>query len=499
MRVQKKNLRTRILILAAITLVFLLGGIGYSLHLSWVRLCQNTTDQLKREACTTSTLVKSTLVDASKILDIGRIHLEVSLKSGRLDEKQAHEILHSVVGNFSIYNTADAFGLLLFLDANGQLIARSGEYPCAPLDLSERYYYRSLRDDPLRKFSIGQLRRAATTGRMVFHLSMPLHRANGVFAGVVAVQISEMELAGILMEMFNDKGSHILVQDPDGRTLFRFPVPESLPSVDNPANGTLQRLLTGSSVSRGVIRIPGGTAGFPKTVYAAFDRDSIFGFVSWSSVLESELFGVFMRQNQILVLFSLLALVATGLLFIRLYRQARRLEKALEEANLDHLTFIANRRGMEKEIKRLWRDSSRTGRQISVLFIDIDHFKKFNDLHGHDIGDRVLKAVARSIHESIDRPLDFCCRWGGEEFVIILPETTLAESLTVAKRINHRIANMNIKANGHVMPGITISIGIASSAQGNVGTADELIQRADHAMLQAKEEGRNRIVISQER
>lgn len=417
---------------------------------------------------------------------------------GNIDPRKAYDILHSVVENFSIYNTPDAFGLLLFLDANGQLIARSGEYPSAPLDLSERYYYTSLRDDPHKKFSMGKLRKAATTGRMVFHLSMPVHDGNRVFQGVVAIQMEEQEFQKTLKDMFDGRVSKICAMESNGETLLRFPAPKCSPSVDDPVNRTLQQLLTASPSPQGVISIKGGTAGFPKTVYAAFDRDPLFGFVAWSSILESDLFAVFIRQNRSLILFSLLAIVASVLLFIRFYSQSRRLEQALKEANIDHMTLLANRRGMEREVERLWRDASRTGRQISIIFIDIDHFKKFNDLHGHKVGDRVLKSVARCIHESIERPLDFCSRWGGEEFLTILPETSVEESVIIATRIRERIAQMDIKVNGISIPTITVSIGIATSDQGNVATADDLIQRADHAMLKAKAEGRDRIVISQE-
>ena len=167
----------------------------------------------------------------------------------------------------------------------------------------------------------------------------------------------------------------------------------------------------------------------------------------------------------------------------------------MEEANLDSMTLIGNRRGIEKEIERLWRDAARTGRPISVLFIDIDHFKDFNDLHGHAVGDRVLKTVARTLHEAIERPLDLCCRWGGEEFLAILPETTTGESLTVANRIRERIESMRLRVGGVMMQGITVSIGIASSQQDRAATAENLIHKADLAMLQAKAEGRNRTVL----
>ena len=495
MLTKAKNFRKWILGLATITLLLLVGGIAYALNLSWKSLVQSTEVELKSEASTASSLVRSSLVDASKILDVARLRLEEELKQGEVNPKQVYWILHSVVETFSIYNTSDPFGLLIFLNKEGQLIARSGEYPSSPLDFSERNYYRNLRDHPLAKFAIGKLRKAATTGKMVFHLSMPVHDGSGAIAGVVAVQIDELEMAITLREMLDGRESHIRVQDSGNETLFLIPMPESAPSGVDPVNGTLQRLAKASSVTPGALLIPGGTEGFPITVYMGFDRDPRFGFVSWSSVSESALWTIFLHQNRSLLLFALFAAAAIMTLFLRLFRQARRLEKSMEEANLDSMTLIGNRRGIEKEIERLWRDAARTGRPISVLFIDIDHFKDFNDLHGHAVGDRVLKTVARTLHEAIERPLDLCCRWGGEEFLAILPETTTGESLTVANRIRERIESMRLRVGGVMMQGITVSIGIASSQQDRAATAENLIHKADLAMLQAKAEGRNRTVL----
>lgn len=498
MNSRHRNLRSRIRILSTASLLTLLLGFTVALYISWQSLIRNTMGELQREACTTSTLVRGTLVDASKIIDTARSRLEEALRDAPLEPKQAHDILRSVVEAFSIYNSADSFGLLLLLNQDGKLIARSGEYPSTPIDLSDRYYYRSLRDDPSRKYSIGKLRNAATTGKMVFHLSMPIHERDGSFAGVVAVQIDELELTGTIKETLNGEQSAIRVQDPSGQTILLYPPPERAPTKDDPANMTVDRLFKESPAHRDSMCIRGGAAGFPKTVYVGYERDPLFGFYSWSSVTKARMCRLFLSRNHMLISASLLAITAIGILFLGLYRQAARLENALEDANLDPMTLIGNRRSMEAETERLWRDAARSGDPISLLFIDIDHFKDFNDIHGHAVGDRALKAVARFIQLSLQRPLDLCCRWGGEEFVAILPDTRQEQAVIVAERIRERVSQMTLNVNGVLIPKITLSVGIASSDRADRTTADELISQADQAMLRAKAEGRDRTVVAAE-
>jgi diguanylate cyclase (GGDEF)-like protein len=144
-----------------------------------------------------------------------------------------------------------------------------------------------------------------------------------------------------------------------------------------------------------------------------------------------------------------------------------------------------------------------------LLFIDIDRFKQFNDTHGHAAGDRVLTATALVINRSLNRPLDLCCRWGGEEFLALLPETTAEEALFVAERIRKRISIMKLKFHGKPLSHITLSIGIAAtmtrvqaeflhkskSGMDQRITPEDLIARADKALLQAKELGRDRVII----
>jgi diguanylate cyclase (GGDEF)-like protein len=167
----------------------------------------------------------------------------------------------------------------------------------------------------------------------------------------------------------------------------------------------------------------------------------------------------------------------------------------MRDSSFDYMTKIWNRRSLEREFQRLWRDASRRKKTISVLFIDIDRFKEFNDSYGHEAGDRVLRATARVIERSMSRPLDLCCRWGGEEFLAVLPETSAEEARAVAERIRERIRIMKLRLKCTSLPQITLSIGIAASRTDAIGSPDELIARADKALLLAKEQGRDQVFI----
>lgn len=491
-----RQLRRGILALYAGILIVLCGGMAYSLRQSWLGELKGQTDSLERHASSVSSLVRDSMVDASKILDIAKSRIEAEMDSSFSDRQAAYRIIRSVMENFSIFNNSETLGLLLFLDRNGRLLARSGEYPTPDHDLSDRGYYLDLKKDPSRKVSFGRLRVAKTTGLMVFHLAMPLRDKQGAFAGVVALQISEDDLSSILKHVLSGVSDRIRVLTPSGETAFLFPRPHSLPDPEDPMNTLLLKEVKARGSEKGVVRIGGERVRGPfgETVWVAFMRDPIFGFVSTARVPDSLIRSNYWMRSRNLLAIGLASIVTISALFYGLYRKALSLEKTIREAAFDHMTLIRSRRSMERELQRLWRSSMRGKTPICILFLDVDRFKEFNDLHGHAAGDRVLKAVARVIHRSLHRPLDLCCRWGGEEFLITLPETRAGESLVVAEHIRGAIRKMRLKSNGKDLPQVTVSIGIASSETVTVSTPEELIAMADEALRSAKESGRDRVV-----
>jgi two-component system, cell cycle response regulator len=191
---------------------------------------------------------------------------------------------------------------------------------------------------------------------------------------------------------------------------------------------------------------------------------------------------------------ELLARVRTQ---IRKKRYAERLrdnvQMSIEAAVTDALTSLHNRRYMESHLGTLVEQAAARGKPLTVLVLDIDFFNAVNDTHGHDAGDDVLREFAVRLKKSI-RGIDLACRYGGEEFVVVMPDTDMAVATVVAERLRRRIAAEPFAIDhGAGRVEVTISIGIASLGQSDESAAD-VLKRADQALYRAKRDGRNRVV-----
>jgi diguanylate cyclase (GGDEF)-like protein len=172
--------------------------------------------------------------------------------------------------------------------------------------------------------------------------------------------------------------------------------------------------------------------------------------------------------------------------------ESTRLRDQFERAALfDALTGLRNRRWLDQMLPRFVARSARGGQYLSLLVIDIDHFKRFNDSFGHKAGDRVLAVAARALIENV-RPGDHVARFGGEEIVVILPNTDAKGAWIVAERLREKVAATRISlSDGGDLPNITISIGLAQLGASH--RPEQLFDAADAAMYRAKQNGRNRV------
>lgn len=167
--------------------------------------------------------------------------------------------------------------------------------------------------------------------------------------------------------------------------------------------------------------------------------------------------------------------------------QAAEIRVHESEARTDSLTGLANRRAFDDELKRRLSEWERRKTPFCLLLTDIDHFKRFNDLHGHQVGDEVLRRVAKTLTAQ-SREMDVPCRYGGEEFAIILPATNMSEACVVAERVRKAVDQSTIPCDGQSLT-VTASIGLAMAAEND--NAFSLIRRADEALYKSKESGRN--------
>jgi len=164
--------------------------------------------------------------------------------------------------------------------------------------------------------------------------------------------------------------------------------------------------------------------------------------------------------------------------------------KAIEELGLlDHLTGITNRRGFDNRINLEWLRAIRDKTCLSMAILDIDHFKVYNDEYGHTQGDVLLRTLAQKITSMLRRPADFLARWGGEEFVIMLPNTSRKGAMAHAEEIRKAMQKMEVPN----LPSATISIGVASIVPSLESSVDEIFNMADKALYEAKNTGRNKV------
>lgn len=163
-----------------------------------------------------------------------------------------------------------------------------------------------------------------------------------------------------------------------------------------------------------------------------------------------------------------------------------------ELATTDSLTGLFNRRRFMELCDREYSRSLRYGRALSMFMMDIDHFKLVNDEHGHDVGDQVLRSISETAIMAL-RGADIIGRIGGEEFAVLLPETENGSALEVAERLRLSIERSSIETTAGSL-NITVSIGVSSMAP-DITSVDKLLKRADVALYDAKQSGRNRVVV----
>ncbi len=159
----------------------------------------------------------------------------------------------------------------------------------------------------------------------------------------------------------------------------------------------------------------------------------------------------------------------------------------------DALTGVTNRRGFDEKFEEEWRRASRYDAFISILMLDVDYFKKFNDSLGHQEGDKALKMIATALSKLFKRAGEIVARYGGEEFVVLLPAISHGETIEAAERARIEIEELKLShPSSEVSSVVTVSIGYAIGLPAKKGSSQELILSADKALYKAKENGRNR-------
>ncbi|MGF6776009.1 diguanylate cyclase (GGDEF)-like protein [Paraburkholderia sp. GAS334] len=389
--------------------------------------------------------------------------------------------------------TAKDLGSLLVINAAGNVIIDSQAVPPRGLNISGRDYFRVHRDSANVGLYISKPFVPPFSGESAsIALSRRLSNPDGSFAGVVAGTMRLSYFRRLFEGMNLGEGGSMALMLADGTMLMRRPFDEKI--IGRNLQGTANYTRFTQSPSGDFF----GTAaidGVPR--WYAFRHIAGFPMILDVAIATRDIYAEW--RHRAWILGSLMAAVDVALvtLAVLFSQQLRRRMEAEEElrmlARTDGLTGLHNRRAFEEIVETEWRRAQRTGRPLSMLMLDVDNFKGFNDLYGHSAGDDALVAVARCIAGKARRPGDSAVRYGGEEFIVLLPNTGEAGAARIAESIRAAVQALQMRHVAGAHHVLTISIGIASTEKQRFGTCRAMINAADTALYEAKDTGRNRV------
>ncbi len=366
------------------------------------------------------------------------------------------------------------------------------------VNVGDQAFFRHHRDSPSSDWFLGPLIRDPLGGDWVLTLSRRIDKPDGSFGGVVQVSIPPRYFANFFGRFDVGTQGSITLLHKDGTVLSRYPYIEGA---------------IGSSISNNPLFREGRGSGtydyvspFDKVArMGGYHRNHIFPIGVLASVGRDEALARWNREFvfRIIVISVLVATLAT--LGWTLARELRRREDVEAELSVlavtDGLTGLANRRLFDKQLETEWLRASREKSPVSLLLVDVDQFKAYNDIYGHPAGDECLRTIAKAIASAARRPGDLVARYGGEELVVLLPDLDEAGATAVAEDIRAKVEALRLRHEASFPSRIlTVSIGSATRVpsldRSRIGPAD-LIALADDALYRAKQDGRNRVATAE--
>jgi diguanylate cyclase (GGDEF)-like protein len=398
---------------------------------------------------------------------------------------------------FDTAASAQYLGALYVINAKGDVVMNSRSTTSPPLNFGDRDYFQVQRDNPNAGLYISHpFLSRARHGDPSIGLSRRITNPDGSFGGIVllAVRLSYFQklLSGLQL---GAHGSMALIHA-DGTLIMRVPYKAAL--IGRPLKGTgpytkMSQRAAGSFTD--VASIDGVRR------YYQFEWLHGLPLIIETASAERDIYADW-RKRAIWLCAPMLvfcaAFVSLAFLFAQALTRKTRAESALMMlARVDSLTGLYNRRTLDETLTREWGVAKRTRRPLSILFVDIDHFKRFNDSYGHLAGDEALAAVAKCIAAHIRRAGDMAARYGGEEFVIVLPGTSRPHAIAYAETVRRAASQLTLNhdgvAGGNGPSNISVSIGVATWDGRPERTVAALMKAADEALYQAKTAGRNMV------
>ncbi len=388
--------------------------------------------------------------------------------------------------------TARDMGSVLVLDEAGNTIFDSRSVVPRHLNGADRDYFKVQRDSPdvglyVSRPFVSRLNREGVRIALSRRISHP----DGSFAGVV-VGTLRLEYFQRLFDGMNlGNGGSMALMLTDGTLLMRRPYDAKIIGINLTGTPNYTRFtLQDSGEFFGTAAIDGVERWY------AFRHIEHFPLLTDVAISTRDIYASWRHRAWIIgsLIGALdLTLIALAVLFSQQLRRRQEVEEALRVlARTDGLTGLNNRRTFEERAQEAWLLMQRSGRPLSMLLIDVDNFKGFNDLYGHSAGDDALVAVARCIDVNARRPGDVAARYGGEEFVTLLPDTDGSGAAQIAEQIRSAVQALELRHVASAHHVLTVSIGIACTGTHAFGSYREFVNAADTALYEAKDAGRNR-------
>jgi len=391
---------------------------------------------------------------------------------------------------FSRASAARYIRCVSVFDSSGGLIANSLDSGQKPDPLFRNLFSAARQDTAANQLLVGYPYLANDGITRLVTFSRVVRTTDGTFDGMVTATVDLSYFSEVLLDLHIGYRTVIQVSLRNGPELIRTLEPESRAPVranfaqqlgEKFSNG-LARLIDRNSTNDSITaqRVVPGT---PMVVAVSLSTADIFA--DWTQ-----------RSTQIALLCIVVSLTfaALSVYLAHTLRMRARSEAAVDRlATTDALTELHNRRAFDRTYKHELEQTGTTGRAVSVLFVDIDNFKLYNDHYGHVAGDHALQAIAREIRNCAKRSSDFVCRYGGEEFVVVLPGDDGVAAMSLAEKIRHAIQQLAIPHAATDIGILTGSIGVASINGGGSPGGTSLLENADRALYAAKRAGRNRV------
>ncbi|RQS13085.1 sensor domain-containing diguanylate cyclase [Burkholderia sp. Bp9002] len=396
---------------------------------------------------------------------------------------------------FDRATAARYLGGIYAMDAQGNIVVDGASDAPRPDNFGNEPYFTVHRDHPNVGLYISDpYRSRLRNGSPSIALSRRISRPDGSFGGIAVMSIRLEYFQDLFSRLaLGERGSMSLIGT-NGLMLMRKPFDPKIIGRNISKASTFKRFMTAREGSFADTASIDGV----RRLYV-FRHLNNLPLIIMVAEAESDIYAAW--YDRAIPVGSAMALLALGFVGLSLLldvqlRKRHRAETELQAlARTDGLTGLDNRRMLDVTLAREWRRAARSQHALSLLFVDIDHFKRYNDTQGHQAGDDALAAVGRCLAGCLRRPADYAARYGGEEFVVILPDVDSSGAAAIAESIRAGIHDLGIRHDASEFGRLTASIGVATCFPQWDAGVQAALKLADDALYRAKENGRNKVVV----